>query len=760
MVSGQVIAVGKMKLRIGEAIGEGAYARVYSAVSQDTGEEVAVKEMRCGQGAGILPDASVQRATFEVKVMRQLTNASDSGGLRVPSLLDHQIWDLSPAEPGAFLCRVVMTRRNGQALISWLEERELLVEDARVPSSPSQYCTSFLHAAAAARELLRQLAPTFRELNGRIAMHRDVNARNLLVACSEARPGPGKAGVAPSEASALEFTLLDFGSSVDFGAWSSGSGAEGSWNFENPTGDARYWGPASWVRFLRGAQALDGSLEMQYSRHLDGFALAICALETLAKLHTARFPMEVRHDGDVAFGREMQVAFLDSVQQFHNAWSRYWRFAVASFESLAEYSQLVCLGEQQKATQAWKDLSSRDIPTSVQTLLHALCRDLVSLAHLCHQRAAEDQQWWQVGDVLQVIRDMLHEEGSAEWKDISVRLAQRPPAQSPRPGSSRKDAAGAAPAPAAPAPTPAPAPAPAAPAADEVNPASPVGGSRRRSLAEAASMAFSVMTGGLFWQNDSEEPAPMRDDEKENDAERCKAAEAEEVRSSVSTVITLTDRKLDMPLQDCHEASRPQSEAEAAVLTPPVARQCHGATEDQSALAAVAGTAPQEAAVINDARPRNEATPMPTAGACRGAVAKSALQRDAGSCALQFPDARAITPRRSPSVRVIHRPLSPGTSGMAIHRFPPAVWAEPPSKNWCRTPPPGPLAQSRPRPHIPEGIGYQQDVKSQVQVISLGDAAWQDPRVAPLAPPANGWQFQGTMPSRELNGLHFAMNSR
>eukprot|EP00439_Symbiodinium_sp_Y106_P058269 s2996_g8.t1 len=58
------------------------------------------------------------------------------------------------------------------------------------------------------------------------------------------------------------------------------------------------------------------------------------------------------------------------------------------------------------------------------------------------------------------------------------------------------------------------------------------------------------------------------------------------------------------------------------------------------------------------------------------------------------------------------------------------------------------------------GIGYQQDVKSQVQVISLGDAAWQDPRVAPLAPPANGWQFQGTMPSRELNGLHFAMNSR
>ena len=31
-------------------------------------QEVAIKEMRCGQGAGILPDASLQRATYEVKV--------------------------------------------------------------------------------------------------------------------------------------------------------------------------------------------------------------------------------------------------------------------------------------------------------------------------------------------------------------------------------------------------------------------------------------------------------------------------------------------------------------------------------------------------------------------------------------------------------------------------------------------------------------------------------------------------------------------
>ena len=134
--SDQVITVGKMVLRVGEAglasalivlcgycvscfvwaptwqaIGEGAYARVL--ISADIhlesylgmifmilasqglrcfrpGEpargwthssgplflwscwrlqapEVAVKEMRCGRGAGILPDASVERAMFEIK---------------------------------------------------------------------------------------------------------------------------------------------------------------------------------------------------------------------------------------------------------------------------------------------------------------------------------------------------------------------------------------------------------------------------------------------------------------------------------------------------------------------------------------------------------------------------------------------------------------------------------------------------------------------------------------------------------------------
>eukprot|EP00435_Cladocopium_sp_Y103_P071054 s379_g36.t1 len=339
---GQVVTVGKLQLRVGLAIGEGAYARVFGAIGVETQEDVAIKEMRCGHGAGILPDASLQRAIYEVKVMRLLTEASEGEELRVPKLLDHQFWDL-PAEPGAFLCRVAMTRRRGQALISWLEERAACAD---VPDGTcSSYCLCFLRAAHSARELLSQLAPTFAKLNG-IAMHRDVNARNILVFCPNSAL---EGGAAPKDTSSLEFTLLDFGSSLDFKAWSSSSG-EGSWAVENPTGDARYWGPASWVRFLHGPHVMEGGLRQQYSLGLDAFALAICTLEVIAKLHgNWRLPKEA------AMSDEVEVELMESIDQFHRAWSRYWTFAVSCFERLAEYSQMVCFGEQQKATQLWED---------------------------------------------------------------------------------------------------------------------------------------------------------------------------------------------------------------------------------------------------------------------------------------------------------------------------------------------------------------------------------------------------------------------
>merc|ERR1719453_2074909 len=159
-----------------------------------------------------------------------------------------------------------------------------------------RFNSTFLEATCAARSMIAQLAPTFERLNGSIAYHRDVNARNLLVH-------------SPLDVSQLEFTILDFGSSTDARAWL-GSG-EGSWQVENPTGDARYWGPASWVRFLGGPQALsaEGSLLRQYTRRLDIFALAVCTLELLVKLHNVQFPSEacLRNAGE-ARATEVQLA--------------------------------------------------------------------------------------------------------------------------------------------------------------------------------------------------------------------------------------------------------------------------------------------------------------------------------------------------------------------------------------------------------------------------------------------------------------------
>ncbi|CAJ1382501.1 unnamed protein product [Effrenium voratum] len=131
---GQSVTVGKMQLQVREAIGSGAYAQVWAATTED-GREVAVKEMRCGVGAGILPDASVQRAVHEVKVMRLLTEACE-GELRVPKLLQHQFWDLSPAEPGAYVLRVAMLRRQGRAVIDFLQEREMSAELAAMGRGP------------------------------------------------------------------------------------------------------------------------------------------------------------------------------------------------------------------------------------------------------------------------------------------------------------------------------------------------------------------------------------------------------------------------------------------------------------------------------------------------------------------------------------------------------------------------------------------------------------------------------------------------
>ena len=195
---GETIAIGPHSFVLSGVLGEGTYAKVWSAQpATATGclpppqegeieeDKVAVKEMRCGRGPGILPDATLQRALFEVQVMKRLTAA---GKVAAPEVLSHQVWPLGTSVPGgAFLCRVAMTRRRGRPLGEWLEARAGRNAHAESPwqsrgcacngPAVAAHCGSFLTAVGVARRMLEQLAPTFGRLNGEIALHRDVNAR-------------------------------------------------------------------------------------------------------------------------------------------------------------------------------------------------------------------------------------------------------------------------------------------------------------------------------------------------------------------------------------------------------------------------------------------------------------------------------------------------------------------------------------------------------------------------------------------------------
>jgi serine/threonine protein kinase len=287
-----------------------------------------------------------------------------------------------------------------------------------------RFNNSFLEAACAARLMIAQLMPTFERLNGSIAYHRDVNARNLLVHSPLDASADDRNGPLPVDVSTLEFTILDFGSSTEARAWL-GTG-EGSWQVENPTGDARYWGPASWVRFLGGPQALsiEASLLRQYTRRLDIFALAVCTLELMVKLHSVDFPSEASlRNLPESRGPEVQLA--QSVWRAHGSWNAYWKIAVTSFDRLAEYSRLSCLGDQAQALQVWQSLGAGQIPETMSQKLHELCGDLHYLAEVCRvQRlpGSPNGSWVQVGATLSGLLDMMHFNGALEWTELIQRV--------------------------------------------------------------------------------------------------------------------------------------------------------------------------------------------------------------------------------------------------------------------------------------------------------------------------------------------------
>jgi len=288
--------------------------------------------------------------------------------------------------------------------------------------------------------MLRQLTPTFERLNTKVAIHRDVNARNLLVYCPEPEP--------EEQEGALEFSLVDFGASRSSSEWLGTS--EGSWRQENPTGDARYWGPASWARLQDGPEALDNdpALMWQYTQGLDMVALATCAMECLCRLQAAECPLEkeVEAASQIDPGG-LEVRLLQAAQRLQRSWSEYWSLSLSSFTALAQYSAEALHGGC-SALVAWDKLLEADTPRNLRVRMRTLCSDLEGLAALCPQaaeaavcgtlcsaslgfgscRLSKAICWQEAMATLVTLRDMLAEDARLSWATICEQLI-RPAAE-------------------------------------------------------------------------------------------------------------------------------------------------------------------------------------------------------------------------------------------------------------------------------------------------------------------------------------------
>lgn len=447
LIDGQQLSVGKSFFVVGNLLGEGTYARVWSATrelkgSRDSESEAAIKEMRCGEGYGVLPGATLARALFEVSAMQELElhGHACKEAIRAPRVIDHQVWPCLDA-PGTYLMRVAMSRCRGKPLDVWLDSRCASIAASRGQQPTvdvrADWCESLLEAVGIAGAMMRQLAPTFERLNTCVAFHRDVNSRNILVHCAEPEP--------EEQAGALEFSLVDFGAARAKANWLAGSG-DGSWREENPTGDARYWGPASWARMQEGPEALetDSALRWQYAQGLDMVALATCALEAFCRLQAAGRSDEAKQAAAKApEGLEKQLPA--AVQCLQHSWSEYWSLSLSSFTALAKYSAEALQGGQ-RALLAWDELLKQDTPRTLRVKLRALCSDLAGLAALCPAAAEASAAgclpsmvartgprflkaaaWIQAGKTLSALQEMLSESSNCTWDRV---LASLQPEQS------------------------------------------------------------------------------------------------------------------------------------------------------------------------------------------------------------------------------------------------------------------------------------------------------------------------------------------
>lgn len=339
LLPGIVVSIDHLRFEIMQPLGMGSYGMVWSALSESSNREVAVKEILCkSQG-------ELQIAHFEGNLLYKLghmeTGACQNG--RLPALVAQETKETSIGR--AWRVRLAMSRIPGMPLMILLEQhREYKKAPETEPATngsappPPELCgltrpeaqlpgETLLDALLRklwqpclfTRELIVQIFPTLERIAA-VAYHRDINPRNILVDSPD-QNGPPNYG------------LVDFGMAVDAGLWRADAG--GNWNTLEVGGDCRYWPVSAWVMFLHGPQELTPSSpwRLEYQTQLDIHALGITALQVFVDLlpHPQDY---VSGDADEETGG--QAVLLLKLKALSEAWKQYWEDAMDFWSCLID----------------------------------------------------------------------------------------------------------------------------------------------------------------------------------------------------------------------------------------------------------------------------------------------------------------------------------------------------------------------------------------------------------------------------------------
>mmetsp|Transcript_69625 Transcript_69625/g.123242 ORF Transcript_69625/g.123242 Transcript_69625/m.123242 type:complete len:1255 (-) Transcript_69625:124-3888(-) len=408
---GVIVKIENMRFQISGALGTGSYGVVWSARQLENtteGDEggradVAIKEIHCRS------EAELSNALFEGGLLLQLAGGWSSNGnpsspspssvasaslsLRIPSMVAQEADCVAAKE---WRVRLAMSRIAGEPLVLLLQHRHLVLKSQEPENSAAELLRLLQEPCRIASELLVQLGPALNDLS-KIAYHRDVNPRNILVdGASRGSKGP------------TSFGLVDFGMAVDAHRWHGTAQEEGTWRYLEVGGDCRYWPLSSWVMFMRGPQELapGSALRTEYLTALDRHALGITALQVFMELVP---PVPPTASGSIEICR-----VLGAVQCIQDAWKHYWEDVSYFWHGLIECFQ---------TNGDWTSLKTRCIEKGLDTTIAGRIVDMKLALSEAGSACMALKQGVQGREELEVLLRTLH----AMLSDAGAPLAEKRP---------------------------------------------------------------------------------------------------------------------------------------------------------------------------------------------------------------------------------------------------------------------------------------------------------------------------------------------